>query len=68
MKTTAKLILTALTLFAQFIFAQELALVRENDKFGYLNTDGSWAIQPTYKSAKNFSNGLAAVYNGLLWG
>ncbi len=48
--------------------AQELALVRENDMFGYINTRGEYAIEPQYKLAKKFSGNFAAVLQGDKWG
>ena len=57
-----KLVLfVATVVLYQTLFAQRVALVREDGKFGYLNEDGSWLIGPSYKGAYNFSNGLAAV-------
>lgn len=37
-------------------------------KWGYVNTDGEELIAPAYAGAKSFSNGLAAVFDGNLWG
>ncbi|MEP0263949.1 WG repeat-containing protein [Dokdonia sp.] len=53
---------------ASLIFAQELALVRDNDLFGYINTSGEYTIEPQFKNAKNFSGHLAAVLQGKKWG
>jgi hypothetical protein len=47
---------------------QELALVRENDMFGYINTVGEYVIEPQFKLAKNFSGSFAAVLQGDKWG
>ena len=55
------ILLVAAVVLCQTLFAQRVALVREDGKFGYINTDGSWLIEPSYKGAYNFSNGLAAV-------
>ena len=63
-----KNILLFLILFAQVFFAQENALVRQNDKFGYINKTGNFSIEPKYKVAKNFSEGLAAVEIDGKWG
>tara|TARA_R110002049_G_scaffold262758_3_gene438819 strand:- start:430 stop:1569 length:1140 start_codon:yes stop_codon:yes gene_type:complete len=49
-------------------FAQELALVRENDMFGYINTDGDYVIKPQFVNAKNFSGSLAAAMQNKKWG
>ena len=48
--------------------AQELALVRENNMFGYINTVGEYVIEPQFKLAKNFSGSFAAVLQGEKWG
>ncbi|WP_413510974.1 WG repeat-containing protein [Myroides odoratus] len=55
-------------LFVCTLQAQELALVRENNLFGYLNRAGEYAITPTFKNARSFSDDLACVYDGKLWG
>ena len=44
-------------------FSQELALARQDGKFGYINKDGEWQIQPNFKVAKNFSGELAEAMN-----
>lgn len=54
--------------FIQVVNSQELALVKKNSKIGYISKDGSFKIEPQYKSAKSFSEGLAAVENGGKWG
>ena len=48
-------------LLIQFVSAQDLALVRKEGRFGYISKSGEFVIQPKYKAAKNFSDGLAAV-------
>src|SRR6187402_1134484 len=57
-----------LLLCIQFVSAQELALVRKNEKFGYISKAGAFVIQPMYKTAKNFSDGLAAFEDQGKWG
>ena len=57
-----------LVLFFQFVGAQELALVKQDGKFGYLAKTGEFAIQPTYKEAESFSDGLAGVQENGKWG
>lgn len=52
----------------QPVFSQQVAKVKQNDIFGYLNKDGSWLIKPQYIKAGNFSNGVAPVFNGEKWG
>ena len=52
----------------QCMLGQELALVRKDGLWGYLNRKGEFAIKPAYQSAKNFSDGLAAVKIDSKWG
>ncbi len=67
MKTKYFLIFTLfLNVFSTL--AQELALVRENDLFGYINTDGEYVIEPQFEAAKSFSGNLAAAIQGKKWG
>ena len=40
-----------LFLFSQIFYAQENALVKQNDKFGYINKTGNFSIEPQYKVA-----------------
>ena len=47
---------------------QELALVRENDLFGYINTNGEYEIEPKFEVAKSFSENYASVKVGDKWG
>ena len=54
-------LLASIILLGQTLFAQRAALVREDGKFGFLNEDGSWLIEPSYEGAFNFSDGLAGV-------
>jgi WG containing repeat len=55
-------------MICQAMFAQENALVRQDDKFGYISKSGNFKIEPQFKVAKNFSDGLAAVEKGGKWG
>ncbi|NNE78146.1 MAG: WG repeat-containing protein, partial [Pricia sp.] len=48
--------------------SQELAVVREDDKFGFIDKSGAYAIEPKFEKADSFSNGLAAANNGDQWG
>ncbi len=50
------------------INAQELALVKEGGKFGYIDTSGKYAIEPRFADAKSFSDGLAAAEQDKKWG
>ena len=43
------------------IQAQELAAVKEKKLFGYINTQGMYEIEPQFKDAKSFSEGVALV-------
>ena len=63
-----KKLVSILLLLVQFANAQELALVRKDGKFGYISKSGEFAIQPKYKTAKNFSEGLAAAEDNGKWG
>ncbi len=62
------LFLLALLINLSFIFAQELALVRTNDMFGYINKSGAIVIEPQFEKAGDFSNGYAAAYKDDKWG
>ena len=37
---------------------------KNNDKWGFIKPDGKIVIEPTYKSAKSFSENYAAISNG----
>jgi len=51
------------------LFAGELpAAVKENGKWGFINTEGEYVIEPQYEAARPFSNNLAAVKINGLWG
>ena len=45
-----------------------LAPVRIAGKWGYLDANGTLALEPAWEDAAPFSEGLAAVRNGGLWG
>lgn len=67
MKTTSTLLLLlAMTAFTSF--AQDIALVRENDKFGYIDKSANYVIEPRFEDAKSFSDGLAAAEQDKKWG
>lgn len=42
-------------------FYEGLALIEQNGKYGYIDTQGNIAISPQYDEAGNFSEGLVAV-------
>lgn len=43
-------------------FHDGLMPVKKEDKWGYMNTKGEWAIAPRFKDAEHFSDGLAGVW------
>lgn len=49
-------------------FRDGLACVSQNGQFGYLNTNGQWAIQPRFENARPFNEGYAFVKTGGRWG
>ena len=51
-----------------FIYAQELALVRDNGLFGYVDKSGGFMIEPRFKKALGFSGNRAAVKKDGKWG
>ncbi|WP_239004455.1 WG repeat-containing protein [Lacinutrix sp. WUR7] len=61
MKT--KSLLIVLVFLSTIVGAQELALAKDEVKFGYINKSGEWAIQPEFKGAKSFSEDLAEAMN-----
>jgi len=77
MKTTIYLLLFLFFLTANCNKGQEnkiesdsdidlIAMVKLNGKYGYINTNGEFVIEPKYKLARSFSNGLASVnINGM---
>ncbi|WP_430908373.1 WG repeat-containing protein [Maribacter sp. 2-571] len=67
MKRCHIILLFLLTIISQ-VTAQELALVREGDRFGYIDKQGNYAIEPQFKKAKSFSDGLASAQKDDLWG
>ena len=67
MKTKSFLLLLV-ALNSVIVYAQELSLVREDGKFGYIDKTGKYAIQPSFEEAKTFSNGLAAAVQDKKWG
>ncbi|MEC3906090.1 WG repeat-containing protein [Tamlana sp. 2201CG12-4] len=46
----------------------DLTMARVDKKVGYINTKGEWAIEPQFKVARHFVNGIAPVYDGRRWG
>lgn len=56
------------TIIIQLSFSQELALARQEGKFGFINKLGEWHIKPQYEKAKGFYNDFAAVFVDGKWG
>lgn len=44
------------------------AAVKQNGKWGFIDTDGKWFIEPQYEDARSFSNGFAAIKKDGRWG
>lgn len=63
-----KKIFFLLLISVQLIEAQELALVKKDGKFGLLAKDGTFAVEPKFDNARDFSDGLAAVKQNGKWG
>jgi len=56
-------------LLFNLVFSQDyLARARKVKEWGFIKTDGSWAINPQFEHASDFSEGLAAVRNNGEWG
>ncbi len=68
MMKKALLITLALVFGLQTAFSQELAKVREDGKFGYIDKKAEFVITPKYKKANNFADGVALVLDGKKWG
>ncbi len=67
MKNATLFILTTF-LISTSLFSQELARVRDNDQYGFIDTTGAMVIAPQYVKAGDFSNGLAAAFKSDRWG
>ncbi len=46
---------------AAYGFSEGLAAVREDDRFGYIDTSGRYVVEPAYEVAERFHNGYAIV-------
>jgi len=44
------------------------AAVKKGGKWGFIDKDGNWFIEPAYENARSFSNGYAAVQMDGQWG
>jgi hypothetical protein len=51
-------------------FSEEVILVKaSNDRYGYIDQDGQWVIEPKFLDAEDFSHGLAPIRSDLeKWG
>lgn len=47
--------------------SEHLELAARGGRWGYVDAEGGWVIQPVYKSAFEFSEGYAAVQLGDVW-
>lgn len=48
-------------------FSEDLAAVKQNNKWGYINKNGEWVIPAKYQKVTRFSEGTAAVLQGNEW-
>lgn len=44
------------------------AAVKKGGKWGFIDRDGNWFMEPVYEGARSFLNGYAAVQTGGQWG
>lgn len=53
-------------------FKDNLALVKVDDKYGFIDKKGTFVIKPIYSYARDFVNGFAVIgakmYNKIIWG
>ncbi|WP_335965150.1 WG repeat-containing protein [Galbibacter sp. PAP.153] len=68
MKSLTQLFAILLFLNVHYIDAQELALIRQNDLFGYIDNSGQYVIEPQFEKADSFSDGLAPALKDDKWG
>lgn len=52
----------------KIFYENTYAAVKKDGKWGFIDKDGSWFIEPVYEDARSFSNGFAAVQTEGLWG
>jgi hypothetical protein len=43
-------------------------VVQQNGRYGYINPQGEWIVEPQYANAGRFSEGHARVQIGPRWG
>lgn len=52
----------------RIFYENTYAAVRKDGKWGFIDKDGSWFIEPAYEDARSFLNGYAAVKLDGKWG
>lgn len=45
------------------LFSEDRAIVKVGNKFGYIDREGNYVVQPIYEAARDFKDGMAAVCN-----
>lgn len=53
---------------AKIFYESTYAAVKKDGKWGFIDRDGGWFIEPVYEDARSFLNGFAAVQTDGLWG
>lgn len=53
---------------AKIFYEDTYAAVKKDGKWGFVDKDGQWFIEPMYENARSFSNGYAAVQMDDQWG
>jgi hypothetical protein len=49
-------------------FYEDLAAVRQNGKWGFIDKSGNFVIEPQFDGVRNFSDGMAAIKQKGKWG
>lgn len=62
------LFVLVLLINVSFVYAQEFARVRDNGKFGFIDTSGAVVVPLQFEKAGDFSNGYAAAFKEDKWG
>lgn len=53
---------------AEIFYDTTYAAVKKSGKWGFIDKDGNWFIEPVYEGARSFCNGYAAVCMDGQWG
>lgn len=53
---------------AEIFYDTTYAAVKKSGKWGFIDKDGNWFIEPAYEGARSFCNGYAAVCMDGQWG